>query len=605
MDGTIVAWNASAERLFGYAADEIVGRSAHVLLPPGAEDELTAILETIRSGARIEHRQSVRVRKDGFHLPVSLSDSPLRDAEGRIVGVSAIARDVSEQRAAEERFEKVFLTSLVAIGIGETDSGRLVDVNERCAEFFGYTRAEMIGRTVFELGLWVNPADREQLAASATAEGPGLRMETAFRCKSGAIRHALVSMEEITLAGISVPLNIVVLVDVAERKELESQLLQAQKMEAVGRLAGGVAHDFNNSLGVILGYTELLMRDAQEPQWGKLAHILKATQRASVLTRQLLAFSRKQIVDPRVLDLNVLLTDLQTMLSRLIGEDVDLAIVAGAELGHVKADAGQLQQVVMNLCVNARDAMPQGGLLRIETSNEDLDGSHVNGHEPVVSGRYVMVAVSDTGAGIPKDIVGQIFEPFFTTKELGKGTGLGLAMVYGIVKQAGGYVWVYSEVGRGTSFKIYLPRIDDPLEHLPALALAMPARGSETILLVEDEGSLRAIAREILEEHGYRVIDAPGPSEAIEMAGAHPGEIHLLVTDVVMPGMNGRVLAQALVATRPALRVLYMSGYTDDVIAQSGVLDSGTLLLEKPFTARALLGRVRAALGPPEMGADA
>jgi PAS domain S-box-containing protein len=476
-------------------------------------------------------------------------------------------------------------------------SGRVIDVNGRCAEFFGYTRDEMIGRTVFELGLWADPADRERLIAGITAGRSRSSEEASFRRKSGEIRHALVSLEALTLAGVAEPLNLLVLVDITERKRLESQLLQAQKMEAVGRLAGGVAHDFNNALGVILGYTELLMREASEAQRGKLEQILKATHRASGLTRQLLAFSRKQIVDPKVLDLNALLSDLEKMLGRLIGEDIDLAILPGADLGRVKADPGQLEQVVMNLCLNARDAMPDGGLLRIETANAELDAGHPARHEPMTPGRYVMLAVSDTGSGIEKEILSNIFEPFFTTKELGKGTGLGLAMVYGIVKQAGGYVWAYSELGRGTTFKIYLPRVEESAVPARVQETPMPSKGWETILLVEDEGSLRAIAREILEEHGYRVIEAAGANEAIEIAHRHPEPIHLLVTDVVMPGMNGRALAESLVAARPELRVLYMSGYTDDIIAQRGVLESGTLFLAKPFTALALLGRVRAALG--------
>jgi nitrogen-specific signal transduction histidine kinase/ActR/RegA family two-component response regulator len=393
--------------------------------------------------------------------------------------------------------------------------------------------------------------------------------------------------------------------DVTEHKRTAEQLQQSQKMEAVGRLAGGVAHDFNNSLGVILGYTELLMRHAAEGQKGKLGEILKATQHASGLTRQLLAFSRKQIVDPKVLDLNALSSDLEKMLGRLIGEDIDLAIVPGAALGQVKADPGQLEQVVMNLCVNARDAMPDGGLLRIETANVELGAGHVE-HETIAPGRYVMLAVSDTGSGMDKETLSKIFEPFFTTKEEGKGTGLGLAMVYGIVKQAGGYVGVLSKVGQGTTFKIYLPRIDEPQTELDLEAEApMAPRGWETILLVEDEGSLRSIAREILEEHGYRVIDASGPDAAIEIAHRLPETIHLLVTDVVMPRMNGRVLAESLVAGRPHLRILYMSGYTDDIIAHRGVLESGTQLLEKPFTARALLERVRAVLGEPGAGVNA
>jgi PAS domain S-box-containing protein len=636
------------------------------------------------------------------------------------------------------RFAHVFQSSLIAIAVAEMESGCLIDVNDCWAKFFGYAREEMIGRSSFELGLWVNPDDRERLVSDISARGSVSHMEADFRRQSGEIRHALVSMESVTLAGAAEPLNIVVLVDMTERRQVEQalrdsadelreserrlssmlanlnlvslmldrdarvtycndyflrltgwareevlgrnwiefvpphcrgevkdvfnalladapeawhheneiltrmgdrlmirwnnsvlrsasgeavgaaaigeditehkrteeQLQQSQKMEAVGRLAGGVAHDFNNSLGVILGYTELLMRHAAEGQKGKLEEILKATLHASGLTRQLLAFSRKQIVDPKVLDLNALSSDLEKMLGRLIGEDIDLAIVRGAALGFVKADPGQLEQVVMNLCVNARDAMPDGGLLRIETANIELGAGHLAQHEPVAAGRYVMLAVSDTGGGMDKETLSKIFEPFFTTKEEGQGTGLGLAMVYGIVKQAGGYVWVSSEVGRGSTFKIYLPRIDEaPTE--PQAEAPMPPRGWQTILLVEDEGALRSIAREILEEHGYRVIDASGPDEAIKIAGRLPETIHLLVTDVVMPRMNGRVLAESLVVGRPDLRILYMSGYTDDIIAHRGVLESGTQLLEKPFTARALLGRVRAVLGEPGAGVSA
>jgi nitrogen-specific signal transduction histidine kinase len=393
------------------------------------------------------------------------------------------------------------------------------------------------------------------------------------------------------------PLSIIFLVDMTERRLLESQLLQAQKMEAVGRLAGGVAHDFNNSLGVILGYTELLLRQADAGQKGKLEQIRKATERAAGLTRQLLAFSRKQVVDPRVLDLNLLLSDLETMLGRLIGEDIDLAMVPGEALGQVKADAGQLEQVVMNLCVNARDAMPDGGLLRLETSNVVLDAAHASRLESMAPGRYVMLAVSDSGCGISRETLSRIFEPFFTTKAEGKGTGLGLAMVYGIVKQAGGHVAVYSEVGEGSTFRVYLPRIDEAVAAGVADPTPMPDRGWETILLVEDEEALRAITQEILSEHGYRVLEASGGDQALAIARDHPEPIHLVLTDVVLPGTNGRVLARALAATRPGIQVLFMSGYTDDVIAHRGVLEPGTLLLEKPFTVLALLRLVRAALG--------
>jgi CheY-like chemotaxis protein len=366
-----------------------------------------------------------------------------------------------------------------------------------------------------------------------------------------------------------------------------------------------VVHDFNNALAVILGYTELLMRQAGEAERGKLEQILKATNRASGLTRQLLAFSRKQLIAPQVLDLNGLLSNLERMLGRMIGEDVDLAIFPDPDLGRVRADPGQLEQVVMNLCVNARDAMPDGGVLRIETSNAALVEGQVPRHEAIVPGRYVRLAVRDTGCGIEKETLAKIFEPFFTTKEPGKGTGLGLAMVYGIVKQAGGYVWADSEPGRGTTFEIYLPRVDEPVVTQETRETPMPADGWETILLVEDEEALRSIAREILEEHGHRVIEAGGATEALEVASRHPEPIHLLLTDVVMPGRNGRELADSLAAERPDLRVLYMSGYTDDVIAHSGVLESGRHLLEKPFTAQALLQRVRAVLGERGAGENA
>jgi len=288
--------------------------------------------------------------------------------------------------------------------------------------------------------------------------------------------------------------------------------------------------------------------------------------------------------------------DVEKMLGRLIGEDVDLTISRGADLGQVKADKGQLEQVVVNLCVNARDAMKDGGHLRIETANVELDAGHVTRHEPIAPGRYVMLAVSDSGCGIEKEILNTIFEPFFTTKEPGKGTGLGLAMVYGTVKQAGGHVWVYSEVGQGTTFKIYLPRVDEPVASVAAEDAPVFSRGTETILLVEDEASLRELAHVVLKEQGYRVLEAPDANAAMRIAQSTHEVIHLLVTDVVMPGMNGRTLANSLLGMRPEIQVLYMSGYTDDVIAQRGVLEPGTLLLEKPFTARVLLERVRGAL---------
>jgi PAS domain S-box-containing protein len=396
--------------------------------------------------------------------------------------------------------------------------------------------------------------------------------------------------------------------DVTERRALEQQLQQSQKMEAVGRLAGGIAHDFNNLLMVISGYSEFLLdRLGPDPALrGPAQEIASAAVRATSLTRQLLAFSRKQMLAPKILDLNGVVTENLKMLTRMIGEDIDLVMVPAAGLGTVRADAGQIEQVIMNLAVNARDAMPSGGKLTIETSNISLDEEYARFHAPLKPGNYVMLAISDTGAGMDSETQSHIFEPFFTTKGP-KGTGLGLSTVYGIVKQSGGYIWVYSESGKGTTFKIYLPRVADAVES-PAL-VAVPAEavatepGTETILLVEDEANLRYLARQYLEKQGYRVLEAADGAVAMQIAVAHEGMIHLLLTDVIMPGMNGRELAQRISEIRPNAKVLYMSGYTENVIGRNGTLDAGVRLLQKPFTLRDLKSKVREVLDsfPPEV----
>jgi PAS domain S-box-containing protein len=390
--------------------------------------------------------------------------------------------------------------------------------------------------------------------------------------------------------------------DVTERRALEQQLRQAQKMEAIGRLAGGIAHDFNNLLMVISGYGEFLLeRIGPDPALRAPAQeIANAAERATTLTRQLLAFSRKQMLAPKVLDLNGIVTENLKMLTRLIGEDIDLVMVPGAELGAVKADPGQIEQVIMNLAVNARDAMPQGGKLTIETSNVTLDENYARFHAPVRPGEYVMLAISDTGLGMDTETQSHIFEPFFTTKGP-RGTGLGLSTVYGIVKQSEGYIWVYSEHGKGTSFKVYLPRVSATGETMavqPAIA-SKPGRGDETILLVEDEPNLRRLAREALESQGYSVLDAADGASAIQISNSYQSPIHLLLTDVIMPGMNGRELALRISSLRSETRVLYMSGYTENAIGHNGTLDEGISLLQKPFTLPALKAKVREMLDTP------
>lgn len=388
--------------------------------------------------------------------------------------------------------------------------------------------------------------------------------------------------------------------DVTEHRILEQQLRQSQKMEAIGRLAGGVAHDFNNLLMVISGYSEFLLeRLGPDPKVRVPAQeIANASQRATSLTRQLLAFSRKQMLAPKILDLNEVVTENLKMLTRMIGEDIELVMIPGENIGAVKADPGQIEQVIMNLAVNARDAMPKGGKLTIETSNVTLDETYARFHPPLQPGEYVMLAISDTGSGMDTETQSRIFEPFFTTKGM-KGTGLGLSTVYGIVKQSGGYIWVYSESSKGTTFKVYLPRVTEIEETVavqPAAVAAERLDGMETILLVEDESNLRHLARQYLQNQGYTVLEAADGAAAIQLCNAHSGPIHLLLTDVIMPGMNGRELAHSISSLRPDVKVLYMSGYTENAIGHNGTLEAGVTLLQKPFTLPALKAKVREVL---------
>jgi PAS domain S-box-containing protein len=390
--------------------------------------------------------------------------------------------------------------------------------------------------------------------------------------------------------------------DIAERRSLERQLVQAQKMEAIGRLAGGVAHDFNNLLTIIRGYSDLLVEQvtAGSPIRGQMEEIRRAADRAAALTRQLLAFGRRQILAPQVLNLNKIVADMDKMLRRLIGEDIDLVTKLEPALSQTKVDPGQVEQVIMNLAVNSRDAMPEGGKLTIETANAELDENYARRHAMAAPGQYVMLAISDTGCGMDAETQSHIFEPFFTTKETGKGTGLGLATVHGIVKQIGGEIWVYSEPGRGTTFKIYFPQVEGIAKTLqPTRVVSTSPGGSETILVVEDEEAVRSLVRRVLESKGYVVLTASSAEEAARMCEHQQTKINLLLTDVVMPGMNGQKLAQLLGLSRPEMKVLYMSGYTDNSIVHHGVLDASTAFLQKPFTPDAVLRKVREVLDTP------
>jgi PAS domain S-box-containing protein len=511
------------------------------------------------------------------------------ELRGNAARMEAILQATDRYRALMERANDAILIL--------DPTGRILEANRESERLFGMPRARIVGRNYDDFVVPEERADsarrRGRLAAEGTIRVPERHLERA----GGAVVTVDVSGSLVRMGDESRVLAI--LRDVTERQRLEAELLQSQKMESVGRLAGGVAHDFNNLLGVITGYGDLLLQEIgnDHPSRRRVVEIRKAADRAAALTRQLLAFSRRQVLQLRVLDLNAVVGGIETMLRRIIGEHIELITILDEKLGRVRADAGQIEQVIANLAVNARDAMPRGGKLIIETGNAELDEVYAATRPDARPGPYVMLAVSDTGHGMDAATLGHMFEPFFTTKGLGQGTGLGLATVYGIVRQLGGQVMAYSEVGRGTSFKVYLPRQEASAdEKRPEVAPLPPPQGTETVLLVEDEPALRVLVEEILTRGGYRVLQGARPEEALAVAAAHSGPIDLVVTDVIMPRMSGRQMADTLRLERPAIRVLFMSGYTDDAISHHGILDPGTHFLEKPFTAEALLRKVREVL---------
>jgi two-component system, cell cycle sensor histidine kinase and response regulator CckA len=474
-------------------------------------------------------------------------------------------------------------------------AGRFLDVNPAMIEMLGYDCREQMFALDIAKDVYVDPHERERLMTQVIDSERIEGIETRWKRRNGkVITVRLSGLRRHTPEGDCWEM---IAEDVTERRLLEEQLRQSQKMEAVGRLAGGVAHDFNNLLTVIKGYTDLLLDPLNpvDPMYGELDEIRKAADRAAGLTRQLLAFSRRQVLAPKVLDLNQIITNMQKLVERLLGEDVELSIRLHPQLGSVKADPGQIEQVLMNLAVNARDAMLNGGNLMIETANFTLDEPYMREHAVVPAGRYVMIAVSDTGIGMDAETSSRVFEPFFTTKE--KGTGLGLSTVYGIVKQSGGYIWVYSEPGQGTTFKVYLPLVEEPAEDAfikPAQVAAY--QGRETVLLVEDEDGVRSLVREVLKRHGYKVLETRHGGEALVASEKHKGKIDLLLTDVVLAQMNGREIARRLCPQRPDMKVLFVSGYTEEAIHHHGVLDPGTAFLQKPFTPTVLARKVREVL---------
>jgi two-component system cell cycle sensor histidine kinase/response regulator CckA len=565
-----------------------------IIIFSGAIDEQLAV-EAVAHGAQdylVKGQIDSRLLKRAIHYAI----------ERKRVEQALLQR---ERTMRENEDRTSFALAAAGMGVWELEfATNRMSWSDTMAPVFGLT-PDRAPRTTEEFSQLIHPADRHEVDASI---GRAIAGESAYAVEFRTIwpdgsTHWVSGRAKASQGPDGTSLGLVgVGIDIGERKSLEAQLHQSQKLEAVGQLAGGVAHDFNNLLTAILGYSNFVIDtfDADDRRRSDMQEVIKAGERAARLTKQLLAFSRKQVLQPIAVDLNTLVIGSRRMLGRLIGEQVDLVTVLAPELHVVRADLGQIEQIVLNLVVNARDAMPVGGRVAIETANVELDESYALEHESVRPGSYVMLAVSDSGMGMTDDVKRHVFEPFFTTKEAGKGTGLGLATVYGIVKQSAGYIWVYSEPGTGTTFKIYLPSADadraDQAVPTPRASAERSPTGTETLLVVEDEEAVRFLTRVILEKAGYRIFDAANPQEAAELFAEDPTLFDLLVTDVIMPGSSGPKLFDRLAQLRPDLKVLYMSGYTGDAIVHHGQLAPGIELLQKPFTAGDLNRRVREVL---------
>jgi two-component system cell cycle sensor histidine kinase/response regulator CckA len=605
MNGKRLFNSLSYQRVLGYSPEELQASSAFEQIHPDDRESVkNAAEEAQRSG--IGRTLEYRLRhKDGTWLVLESTSSVILDAEGKPEKLVIVNRNITERKRAEEalrRSEADFRSAVENAPYGiyrASMAGRFLQLNPALQKMLGYESAEALLRKDLANDIFRNAAEYRRLTELLTRSEEIKDIEMDWKRQDGTPITVRCSSRRINGEN-GVPAYFETFAeDVTEKRVLEKQLRMAQKMEAIGRLSGGIAHDFNNHLGVIIGYSRVLRKalGANVTLCDHALEIEKAGQRAASLTKQLLAFSRQQVLTPAVLSLNALASDMEKMLPRLLGEDIEVSLGLDPELGNVKADQSQIEQVIMNLAVNARDAMPTGGKLKIQTSNVELDQAYTWNHPGSKAGSYVLLAVSDTGMGMDAATLTHIFEPFFTTKERGKGTGLGLATVYGVVKQSDGYIWVDSAPGKGTSFEIYLPRhVGQPPVGEPTIDSIEKLRGSETILLVEDAEPLRKLAQTFLEAGGFRVLSAGCGEEALEVTASSGVTFDLLLTDVVMPGINGRVLAEQILPRQPGMRVLYMSGYTDSFIAGHGVLDPGTHLLHKPFTEETLIRKVREVL---------
>jgi len=611
MNGSVASWNRAAESIFEWPAKEVLGKRLPVI---SADDwnELEVSLKPLREGHQpLAEFDAVRTTKSGKRIVIHASLAPVHDLQGKVIGTMALVADVTERKRSEEELRKnrALLSSILegtSDRIFATDrDGKFLLVNPAVVRVTGKPIEEILGKRVAEIfppdvAAPIVEIDRRvaETKRSETVEenDPASPGERTLLTTKGPLLDEQGNV--IGTFGISR--------DITDRKKaeeerlrLEQQLIQAQKMESVGRLAGGVAHDFNNHLTVINGYCDLLLArlGPHDPMREQITQVRKAGEQAANLTRKLLAFSRKQILDPRPLNLNDIVTETRDMLKPMIGEDIELRTFLDPNLDFVHADPNQMNQILMNLVVNARDAMPDGGTITIETSNVELDESYAARHSGnVTPGCYIQLVVSDTGAGMDQETQSKIFEPFFTTKAEGSGTGLGLATVYGVIKQSGGWIWVYSEPGKGTTFRIYLPKISAPAVQQAAPAKPQELGGSETILVVEDQDAVRKFTVAALQGYGYQVLQASCGADAVTLCREYREPIHLMVTDVVMPGMDGRELSRQAAPLRPKMKVLYMSGYTANVIARQGVLDPGTAYISKPFIPSTLAAKVREVL---------
>jgi len=601
-----LVWNDAVEAVFGHKQTEIRPHIEwwHEHIHPDDRDRVTSGVYGVINNGGASWSGQYRYRKsDGTYAVVIDRGYVSRDAHGTAVRMLGALTDVTERTRSEAaiRFQAQLLNAVQQAVVATDPSGVVIFWNRFAENLYGWTTDEAVGKPIMELTPAPYMRDHGHEIVERTAGGGSWTGEFLVQGKSGKAFPALLTSspfldEKGTILGL-----VGVSIDLTERRSLEEQFRQSQKMDAVGRLAGGIAHDFNNLLTVIRLNTEIIIEglDPSDPRADDVKQIRSAADRASALTRQLLAFSRKQILQPRVLDLNTVVTSLEPMLRRLIGADISISVSSGAR-GYVVADPGQLEQVLVNLVVNARDAMPQGGRITIETMNKELDENYSSEHSPVIPGRYIALAVGDTGIGMDKDTKEHAFDPFFTTKEAGKGTGLGLATVYGIVNQSGGYVWIESEPGLGSTIKVYLPEVSAAAAFTSVGEASTPAkaaaRGSETILLVEDEDAVRSLTGRILVKQGYRVLPAQDGRAAMEIATQEEGHIDMVLTDIVMPGINGRALVEKLSGIRPQIKSLYMSGYTDDDIVRRGFVGPSKSFLQKPFTSEALIQTVRKVL---------